>query len=583
MAIETLAKLGKSIYDRGIYAKDKIWLGHNYVSPSYEIVLDRSGALREVRDLKKGGDIYRIPVPIGVYKLGSVTVKKNDIRWSDNNSQIIEYPYLIHDRMQILLSYGEGKQARQRYLQKMQIVVRQSHDWKLKAILRFVRNSLNDQTLQSIEGIRQKDFFRFVIIHGGTEYRLWEEQNIKDIMARYFFDQLSECAEGDLYCEITGWKCSYHIYNHSQVLRGTIRPRVISSKAYNRMFGGSREHYEIVQIGAETAAYYNFAINYITDKVRNTTCSEYVYLSTLDGTVYLPICYTRQEFLKVLAKQGVSQDSWKEDLHNRIAGTHLCFIVFDAQNGGRLSIQRAQIFSKKESLRMIDNIAKWMEIISYSDYKDNNMSLLGLCNLTAGCDSKDMLLAILDDVLFGNWASLRMKVFSMCAQRETWIKILLRIIREEYQDKMNTIQNDFAYLAGQMFACAELIEEKAGYYRKAKGSNQNDKSIDKDKDISRDRQTDKIHRYLLPFTKNPLMIWMLVRSEYEKYLVEDRFRYRYLTSQIEACEEVLLKQNGWNQIAGREAILLMGYDCMRAEYFRKLDAKEYDEGGMEDD
>ena len=148
---------------------------------------------------------------------------------------------------------------------------------------------------------------------------------------------------------------------------------------------------------------------------------------------------------------------------------------------------------------------------------------------------------------------------------------------------MNTIQNDFAYLAGQMFACAELIEEKAGYYRKAKGSNQNDKSIDKDKDISRDRQTDKIHRYLLPFTKNPLMIWMLVRSEYEKYLVEDRFRYRYLTSQIEACEEVLLKQNGWNQIAGREAILLMGYDCMRAEYFRKLDAKEYDEGGMEDD
>ena len=128
MFLNIMAKIGKAIYDRGIMSDDRIWLGHNYISPTYMLVIDLRGKLRRLDDLAKEKNKKVIAAPLGCY----------EGIWSDTNNKFHDYPYLIHDRMGILCPNDDGYAvARERYLNKLKEASEYVKDDRVNAVLNF--------------------------------------------------------------------------------------------------------------------------------------------------------------------------------------------------------------------------------------------------------------------------------------------------------------------------------------------------------------------------------------------------------------------------------------------------------------
>lgn len=546
MALEVLARMGKAIHNRGITDQDRIWFGHTYISPAYEFLIDENGSILGVRKYKKS-EIQRIPVPIGCY--GKI--------WSDANNKDLEHPHLVSDHIGILMPTDSVfENARGLFLKRMQEAARKTRHWMLPPIIHFVESfpecGKSDFAMLNPSA---KEYFCVVIQKEGVNYPAWEDNELKSVMGDFFARQIKEFSEPNLFCEITGWDCSYHMIRHSQVLRGAIKPRAVSEKTYNRSYGGSKDDFIITQIGAETEACYNFAINYIDDKVYRDENDRIFYLGTLNGSLYLPIHLSANNFELVLSKQGIDCGTLQIMLEELVATSPLCLLIFDNINKGRISFYHAQIFTVKESQTIITNILRWFHCLNPNRSPKNRFSARHICKELYGENSVYMSY-FYQDIVNGDWQQLRSEIFNTAIQSKYYLGILIRIINTEYQNNMSKLETDLDFIAGKMIAYAELIEDK--YVRTLKKRNPN-----------RDYYVHLVHDQIAEFLMYPLGTWEMIRLQLEEMMNSSGESYIYfkLLSEIQACETRITVDGDWEQIGKNEARILLGYDCTRAVYF----------------
>ena len=589
MFLNIMAKIGKAIYDRGIMSDDRIWLGHNYISPTYMLVIDLRGKLRRLDDLAKEKNKKVIAAPLGCY----------EGIWSDTNNKFHDYPYLIHDRMGILCPNDDGYAvARERYLNKLKEASEYVKDDRVNAVLNFALKT-NIKEVAKKEGInlRLDDFFCISISVDKTEQNLWEDAGLKQHMAEFFLEQLKQCKTQECICEVTGWKASYFITKHSQLISRD-KARAVTMKTYNEEYGGDMDDFVVTQIGAESAAYYDFAILYIdaktyfarreeiryletlegSEKQRQIQNERIVYFGSIDGEVLLPVTLNYGWMATyVKTKYGVPYKEFSVFLHDKAATTPFCAVEYGVLDR-RIVAYNAIIYTCKESEKMIENVLTW---INACQTHDKAYGILDVCRLLYGNNDLQYRSFFIQRVLLGKWDELAATMLPACYWDADLYYPVIKMLRRGGFD-MQKITEEPDYLIGCLYAYAVLIERKHAYLvgggkveekamQRLKNDVENGEATNlKGGDENRKNRQERIKLMMTRYFQNPLETWKDIRVEIERLTCSEANKYHKLIYCVSALEERLAFEDGWYLAKKNEGAILIGYDCTMKKYYTEM-------------
>lgn len=602
MFLSVMAKIGKAIYDRGIMPDDKIWLGHNYISSTYALVIDLKGRLRRVDDLAKEKKTKKIAAPLGCY----------EGIWSDTNNKLKDYPYLIYDRMGTLCTNANGYVvARERYLNKLKEASEYVRDDRITAVLKFALETDMQRILKS-KGInlRPDDFFCISMIVDGKELNLWEDAGLKQRLSEFFMHQLKECKTKDCFCEVTGWEASYFITKHSQLITND-KARAVTTQCYKDEYGGDMDDFVVTQIGAESAAYYDFGILYLESKTYYARMEEMKYLETLeenerhrqihndriiyfgsiDGEVLLPVNLGPGWMVTYIkTKNNMHYKSFADFLRGKASLVPFCLVEYGVLDR-RIVAYNATLYTNKESVKMIENILTWMRICQTSE---KAYGVLDICKLLYGNNDLQSRSFFMQNILQGKWGNLAFTVLPACHWDANLYYPVIKMMRLGGFD-MQKIMDEPDYLIGCLYAYAVLIERKHAYlveqekkrrseerhleekkgeiseeeiaeeaFEETEGTNENGEN--------RKKRQGRIKSMMTQYFQNPLETWKVIRIEIENLTNTEPNKYHILRYRISALEERLVIEDGWYLHGRNEGTMLIGYDCTMEKYYAEIKA-----------